>query len=693
MTTQTKERIHALDTVRAFALLSGIVLHATMTFMPGLAAFGFPADSSQSPALQVVFYVIHVFRMALFFMLAGYFSHLIFHRKGAAGFIRDRVKRIAVPMLIGWIFFGPLAMAMVYIALAPSVQGAAAPPAPTGFPLAHLWFLYYLLLLYVATLAIRSCFVKLLDRHGRQRARIDGWMRSLVNGYAAPVLLAAPIAACLYLTPNWIMWSGIASPDTGLTPQLPAMIGFGTAFVFGWLLHRQSDLLNVWKQRWIMHLALAAAFTALSLWIVGRETNPFAVAPAIELAYAASYTFAIWNWVFGLTGAALRFFSGKSAVRRYIADSSYWVYLAHLPVVFGLQMVVLKWNLHWGIKFPLIVGAALALLLLSYHYLVRNTYIGEILNGRRHKHADTTTDRTTSQMDGPVIAELSGVRKRYGTTVALDGVDLQIRSGELLAFLGPNGAGKSTAISCLLGLQDPDSGSVTVLGRSPHAIESRRHVGAMLQNVELPAELRVRELIDLSCSYYAAPMPVDEVMRLTFTASIANRPYAKLSGGQKRLVQFAIALCGRPKLLFLDEPTAGLDLQARQMLWATLRRLVSEGCSIVLTTHYLEEAEALADRVAVLAKGKLVALGSVQEVRERVASTRISCVTRLDIELVSRWPGVISASRDGARLNLQAKDADKVVQRLSQEDPEFNGLKIDRPGLAEAFTDITQEAA
>jgi ABC-type multidrug transport system ATPase subunit/fucose 4-O-acetylase-like acetyltransferase len=693
MTTQTKERIHALDTVRAFALLSGIVLHATMTFMPGLAAFGFPADSSQSPALQVVFYVIHVFRMALFFMLAGYFSHLIFHRKGAAGFIRDRVKRIAVPMLIGWVFFGPLAMAMVYIGFAPSVPGAAAPPAPNGFPLAHLWFLYYLLLFYVATLAIRNCFVKLLDRDGRHRAHVDSWMRSLVNGYAAPVVLAAPIAACLYLTPNWIMWSGIASPDTGFTPQLPAMIGFGTAFGFGWLLHRQSDFLNVWKQRWIMHLTLAAAFTALSLWIVGRETNPFAVAPAIKLAYAASYTFAIWNWVFGLTGAALRFFSGESAVRRYIADSSYWVYLAHLPVVFGLQMIVLKWNLHWGIKFPLIIGAALALLLLSYHYLVRNTYIGEILNGRRHKHADATPDRTTSQTDGPVIAELSGVRKRYGTTVALDGVDLQIRSGELLAFLGPNGAGKSTAISCLLGLQDPDSGTVTVLGGSPHAIESRRHVGAMLQNVELPAELRVHELIDLSCSYYAAPMPVDEVMRLTFTASIANRPYAKLSGGQKRLVQFAIALCGRPKLLFLDEPTVGLDLQARQMLWATLRRLVSEGCSIVLTTHYLEEAEALADRVAVLAKGKLVALGSVQEVRERVSSTRISCVTRLDIELVSRWPGVISASRDGARLNLQAKDADKVVQRLSQEDPEFNGLKIDRPGLAEAFTDITQEAA
>jgi ABC-type multidrug transport system ATPase subunit len=374
------------------------------------------------------------------------------------------------------------------------------------------------------------------------------------------------------------------------------------------------------------------------------------------------------------------------------------MYLAHLPVVFALQLTVLDWPLHWSIKFPLIVGAAVALLLLSYHYFVRNTYIGEILNGRKYKRQPSAAPilAHTGEQRGvrtPIVAELSGVRKRYGATVALDGVDLQFRAGELLAILGPNGAGKSTAVSCLLGLQDPDEGTATVFGQPPHAIESRRQVGAMLQNVDLPAELRVRELIDLSCAYYAAPMPVDEVMRLTFTASLAKRPYAKLSGGQKRLVQFAIALCGRPKLLFLDEPTVGLDLQARQMLWATLRRLVDDGCSIVLTTHYLEEAEALADRIAVLAKGKLVALGSVNEVRARVASTQMSCISGLDPERVGRWPGVVSASRDGERLHLIASDADSVVRRLSKEDPNFRDLEIARAGLAEAFAEITQEAA
>ena len=239
--------------------------------------------------------------------------------------------------------------------------------------------------------------MRLLDRQGRQRARIDGWVRTLVQGYAAPVLLAAPIAGCFYLMPNWIMWSGIASPDTGLTPQLPAMIGFGTAFAFGWLLHRQSELLKVWEQRWAMHLGLAVAFTALSLWLVERAPHPFAVAPSIKLAYAACYTLGLWNWIFGIIGAALRFFSGESAVRRYLADSSYWLYLAHLPVVFALQMTVLKWHLHWSIKFPLIVSVATAVLLLSYHYLVRNTYIGEILNGRKYPRMRTTVS--------PIIAE------------------------------------------------------------------------------------------------------------------------------------------------------------------------------------------------------------------------------------------------------------------------------------------------
>jgi len=385
----TDERLHALDALRGFALLSGIVLHATMSFMPGLATVGFPADSSLSPSLQALFYVIHVFRMSLFFMLAGFFSHLLFHRKGAVGFLRDRAKRIFVPLVAGWILFGPLAMAMVYFGLGPTFDGAR--PSLNGFPLSHLWFLYYLLLLYGATLVLRGAFVRLLDRRGEQRTRIDGYLRWSIQSHAAPVLLAAPIAACLYLAPKWILFGGIGTPDTGFTPQLPAMIGFGTAFGFGWLLHRQSELLSVWKQRWAMHLTVAAAFTAGSFWICGRVPDPFAVEPAVKLGYAGFYTFAIWNWIFGLVGAAQRFCAAESPVRRYLADSSYWMYLAHLPLVFALQMIVRTWSLHWSIKFPLVVAVSVALLLLSYHYLVRSTYIGEILNGRRYARAHASS--------------------------------------------------------------------------------------------------------------------------------------------------------------------------------------------------------------------------------------------------------------------------------------------------------------
>lgn len=703
---QTNERLHALDAVRAFALLAGIVLHAAMSFMPGLTAFGFPGDVSQSPALQNIFFGIHIFRMTLFFFIAGFFSHLMFHRKGTAGFLADRAKRILVPLLIGWIAFGPLVMGVLYMTLAPKVAavvGATAAPPQTAFPLSHLWFLYYLLIIYATTLGSRWFIDKLASKYHTLRSRVDALVKAVVHSPSAPLFLATPMALCLYFTPNWMMWTGVPTPDTGLSPQLPAMIAYGSAFVFGWLMHRQSEFLSVWKQRWALHLIGATVLTLASWWLVNQVSNPFDVNVSIKRAYVVCYTLASWNWALGLVGAALRFCSGESKARRYLADASYWMYLAHLPLVFALQMIVLKWNLHWAVKFPMIVTAAVGILLLSYHFLVRNTYIGEILNGRRYTStrsnaatiktsaANKTIDNTINAQ--PVIVELVAVRKCYGKSVALDGVDLQIHAGEILAFLGPNGAGKSTTISCLLGLQDADAGLVNVFGGSPHDIALRRQVGVMLQDIDLAPELRVRELIDLSASYYPSPMSVDEVMQLTNITSIAKRPYAKLSGGQKRLVQFAIALAGRPKLLFLDEPTVGMDLQAREMLWATLRRLVKEGCSIVLTTHYLEEAEALADRVAVLVKGKIVTVGSVNEVRARVACKQVSCITTLTVDAVRSWPNVVAVTRDNQRLLISATDADSVVSMLMKEDPNFRELEISRAGLAEAFTEITQEAA
>ena len=296
-------------------------------------------------------------------------------------------------------------------------------------------------------------------------------------------------------------------------------------------------------------------------------------------------------------------------------------------------------------------------------------------------------------MNNSCLAELSGVTKRFGNTVALDHLDLDVERGELLAVLGPNGAGKTTAISLLLGLQQPDSGSVRLLGQQPGSMEPRRQVGVMMQEAALAPELRVREQIDLVASYYPDPLTPGEAMEITGTAPLERRLYGKLSTGQKRQVQFALAIVGRSRLLFLDEPTVGLDLQSREIVWATLRRLVGEGCSIVLTTHYLEEAEALADRVAVLARGRMIATGTVSEMRALVVRKRITCRTRLKTADVAGWPDVQTVTCDQQGIHITASNTENVVRLLLAADENLQDLEVQRAGLAEAFTELTQENA
>jgi ABC-2 type transport system ATP-binding protein len=296
-------------------------------------------------------------------------------------------------------------------------------------------------------------------------------------------------------------------------------------------------------------------------------------------------------------------------------------------------------------------------------------------------------------MSNEYWAELSSVKKRFGKTVALDGLDLQVRPGELFSVLGPNGAGKSTAISLLLGLLKPDAGSARLFGLSPFRIEPRRQVGVMMQEVTLAPELRVHEHIALVASYYPQPFTPAEAMELTNTTSLGSRPYGKLSAGQKRQAQFAMAVCGRPSLLFLDEPSVGLDVRARETMWAALRQLVRSGSSIVLTTHYLEEAESLSNRVAVLNKGRLIASGTVNEIRALVVRKHITCATALTADQVAAWPDVESVTRDQQRLQISTSNSEAVVRRLLAADSNLQELEVRRAGLAEAFTELTQEAA
>ena len=296
------------------------------------------------------------------------------------------------------------------------------------------------------------------------------------------------------------------------------------------------------------------------------------------------------------------------------------------------------------------------------------------------------------QAERAVMARLRGARKRYGAVDALCGIDLEFRGGELLALLGPNGAGKTTAIGLLLGLIRADAGTVELFGRDPQDIDARRRIGVMLQDAALPPTLKVGELLRLAASYYPAPRSVAEAADLAGISDLLARPYAKLSGGQQRRVQFAVALVGRPQLLFLDEPTVGMDIQARQKLWAAIRTLVAEGCGVVLTTHYLEEAEALADRVCVVAHGRIVSEGSVEALRARVARKRVWCETALPLAQVAAWPEVAEAVQDGERLCLATEFPELLVRRLLAEDLTLSALEVRAAGLAEAFTELTDAA-
>ena len=291
------------------------------------------------------------------------------------------------------------------------------------------------------------------------------------------------------------------------------------------------------------------------------------------------------------------------------------------------------------------------------------------------------------------LARLRGAVKRYGAVTALDGVDLELHGGEVLALLGANGAGKTTAIALLLGLLPADAGEVELSGHPPQSLQARRGVGIMLQSATLQDTLQVGELLDLTRSYYPNPRSVADCVALAGLDGLMRRRYGKLSGGQQRRVQFALAICGRPQVLFLDEPTTGLDIEARQGLWRAIRELTAQGAAVLLTTHYIEEAEALADRVVVLSHGRVVAAGAMQDVRAHVSQRRIRCATQFDAAAVARWPRVRSAVRDGDQLEIVADAAEDVVRRLLAEDPGLRDLEVRRAGLSEAFLELTRDPA
>jgi ABC-2 type transport system ATP-binding protein len=276
---------------------------------------------------------------------------------------------------------------------------------------------------------------------------------------------------------------------------------------------------------------------------------------------------------------------------------------------------------------------------------------------------------------------------------AVRGIDATVTPGETVALLGPNGAGKSTTLDILLGLLDPDGGSATVFGMSPSDAVSSGVVGAMLQTGGLIRDLRVRELVTMMASLYPDPLDVDEVLALTGTEQVADRLTQKLSGGQVQRVRFALALVANPELLVLDEPTAALDVEGRREFWTTMREFASRGKTILFATHYLEEADAYADRAVLMARGRVVADGPTTEIKALVGTCTIrATLPDVALEQLERLAGVSHAERRGEAVILACSDSDAAIRALLAAYPQARDIEITGAGLEEAFLILTEDA-
>jgi ABC-2 type transport system ATP-binding protein len=302
-------------------------------------------------------------------------------------------------------------------------------------------------------------------------------------------------------------------------------------------------------------------------------------------------------------------------------------------------------------------------------------------------------EKPAAQTMPAAIATLDGVTRRYGQITAVDDLSLQIRPGETVALLGPNGAGKTTTVELLLGLANPDTGVVRLFGGPPADAVAAGRVGAMLQDAGLPQWARVAELIGLVRGLYPDPLSVADALRLADLEDIAGRQTQRLSGGQRQRVRLALALAGNPALLILDEPTAALDVDARRGFWQRVRGYVSSGRTVLFATHRLEEADAVADRVVVIAGGRLLADGPPDQVKAQATgrSTISVAAGGLPRMALENLPGVQSVEVDRGRLTLSTSDPDATVRALLQQAPHAQGLEVTRAGMEEAFLHLTHQ--
>jgi glucan biosynthesis protein C len=381
------DRLHGLDALRGGALLLGVVLHASLTFFPDQTWI--THDASRSIGAAWLFFAIHLFRMTAFFLIAGLFAHLVIARRGWLGFAKDRAVRITGPLLAFWFpVMAGIVTALVWNAYANGMVTPGAPPPPsptydwTNFPLTHLWFLYVLSLFCLAVLVLRAPFAA-LDRQGMWGRTVDRVTGALI-GWHTPVVLAAPLAVAFWLDTGWIAFFAIPTPDAGLLPNAAALTGFGLAFGLGFLLDRRRDLLDRIARAWPIYLPAALVSGVWAYGLAGGPVlTPMAGPTATKALAAGVMAVAVYTSAFSALALCLRFLSGHSPVRRYLADSSYWVYILHLPLVMLAQVWMQDWAAPWWLKLAGMSLGVLAVCLATYELAIRHTFMGRWLNGRR----------------------------------------------------------------------------------------------------------------------------------------------------------------------------------------------------------------------------------------------------------------------------------------------------------------------
>ncbi len=388
-------RLDYLDATRAFALLLGILFHASLSFMPTFIGWAVQ-DVSTSSLVAMLFTVTHAFRMETFFLLAGFLGHVTFHRKGAGAFVRSRFLRIVVPFVTGWFILRPL-LVSGWIMGAASLRGdysfwaglrggfQSLNSLPAGILTgSHLWFLYYLAMITGLTLVLRGLVKSAVPWHAALERRADALVAWLAHSPFSIPVLVVPTAVALWFMNYW----GMDTPDQTLRPHLPALSVYGGFFVLGWLLGRQRELIapfaRLTLRRWI-----CAAVGIASIQYLGRfQLDPgHPYYHALHAAYVTGYALTMWTLVFLTIGVFKTFCARPQPVVRYVADSSYWLYLVHLPIVVWLQVAVADLPLHWSLKLAGISTLTIALGLLSYDLFVRSTWLGALLNGRRRDRA------------------------------------------------------------------------------------------------------------------------------------------------------------------------------------------------------------------------------------------------------------------------------------------------------------------